>query len=114
MNMGNNVLGPAPKRTKDKYYKIHSKKNFINKSFNHSDASIWSQITITKSNDYIDSYVSLKIRDCDRTVNLSLGCSTDNELNNSIYKINTMIVHLSKLKEAITKAGTKVKELKTK
>lgn len=97
---------------KNKKFKIHSRKDFLNKSWFHSDASVFSQIEVSQSNNFVECYISFKIRDCDRTVNLSFTAMNDNEFKNSNYKIDKLIKHLSVFKENINKAHTRFKQLK--
>jgi hypothetical protein len=74
---------------------LFCRKDFLNRDYLGEDASIFSNIVIYDSG-YSDG--TLKIRDCDKTVRLDLDVRDDNQYDNTLHKINTMIEHLDDLK----------------
>lgn len=93
--------------------KIFYRRDFLNKDFHHSDASIFSNIYFEVSEDNKLKWedISLKIRDCNNTINLELSVEDEGIFENSLYKIDTMISHLKGLRTGLISAREKYKEL---
>lgn len=51
--------------------------------------------------DFEDTWGTVKISDCNRAVSLSFDFSNKKEKDNSIFKINTLVSELTKLKQKI-------------
>lgn len=94
--------------------KIFHRKDFLNKDFYNSDASIFSNIyfEVSKDNKLKWDDISLKVRDCSNTVNLELSVEDEGSFENSLFKIDTMISHLKDLKVGLISARERYKELK--
>lgn len=93
--------------------KIFHRKDFLNKDFHHSDASIFSNIyfEISEDNKFKWEDISLKIRDCRDTISLELSVENEGIFENSLFKIDTMISHLKDLRTGLISARDKYKEL---
>jgi hypothetical protein len=98
-----------------KHHKVFCRRDFINKEFHHSDGSIYSEVEMWEyEKDGVDMGVTLKIRDCERPIHLSLSCTDDEGISNSLYKLDTIIQHLSDLKLGLVKAYEIYKNLREK
>lgn len=93
--------------------KIFYRRDFLNKDFYNSDASIFSNIyfEVSEDNKLKWENISLKIRDCNNTINLELSVEDEGVFENSLFKIDTMISHLKDLKVGLISARI-YKELK--
>jgi hypothetical protein len=80
---------------------LHTRKDFLNLPFHEEDASAFSSLTRSKS--YADCH--LKIRDCDKYIRLELGFSGVEDLENSIYKLTTLIDHITELRANLIERG---------
>lgn len=95
----------------NKEYKIFHRKDFLNGPHQHSDASIFSYIHV-KNSSYGPRYeADLKIRDCNRIINLEVEIYDDRSYKNSIRKLTTLIDHLYELREALHTGREKYLEL---
>jgi len=83
----------------------HHRADFINKHGFHEDASIFSTIVFEDFREAMDWSSSLKIRDCDRTVSLSCWIHNQEDLDNLLFKVNTMVEHLTEYRDAVEKYG---------
>jgi hypothetical protein len=83
---------------------IYCGRDFINKPFCHSDGSIFSKVRVFEYESSVDIDLSLKIRDCDRTITLAFGANTEESFENSLYKVDILIQNLNLFREAIAKA----------
>lgn len=93
--------------------KIFYRRDFLNKDFYHSDASIFSNIyfDVSEGSKLKWEEISLKIRDCSNRINLELSVKDEGSFENSLYKIDTMISHLKDLKVGLISARERYKEL---
>ena len=92
-------------RDKSKKKGFYAKKNFLNKAYYHSDASIYSEVTVEHSEFYIDGSAVLKISDCNKSIFLEVGIEgNDAAFNNVMYKLDTLISHLEGLRDASVEA----------
>lgn len=83
----------------------HSSGEFLNKPGFHSDATIFSEIKIECVDDqYINNDYTLRLRDCNETISIAIGIEDTEELDNVMFKLDTMINHLKKLKKACKEA----------
>ncbi len=86
---------------------LYHNAEFLNSPGYEEDASIFTSIshdTYKHKGIEKDSYwCSLKIRDCDRTITLSIEIGTQEQYKNSIYKVEKIVTHLQKFKEALKK-----------
>lgn len=100
-------------KIKEKTWNIHSKKDFLNKPFHHSDGSIFSQIRIYRDKEGVTSNVQLKLRDCYHTIDLSFGSTLDKqkEHDNALFKIDKIISHLQSFREGLIVGKEKFKEV---
>lgn len=81
--------------------------------FHHSDGSIFSEVELYEYDDSCDLNTLLKVRDCDRVIQLSINPGKDQEtLDNALFKIDTIISHLSTLRGAVLKGYNKYIELR--
>lgn len=93
---------------------IFARKDFLNKDFFESDASIFSNVQfvegVEEEKDWI--YAELKIRDCNKAIALNLNSSSKEKYENSLYKLDTLIEHLTELRSAIVgaRAGKQTKK----
>jgi hypothetical protein len=103
----------APTRSKPNI-ELHSRRDFINLPFCYSDGSITSMIygfqeektnEVGETVNKIDFNISLKIRDCERAINLAFSLNDDpDSYSNCLFKIDTIVNHLQELRMQIQKA----------
>lgn len=85
---------------------IHSYRTFLNKKGFHSNASISTDIT---ESDYgLGFYGTFKISDCNRTIELSIDLDGKADYDNTIYKMNRIILAAESYKKALVKLRPKV------
>jgi hypothetical protein len=92
-------------------HNIHSRGDFLNKPFFHSDGTIFSKIVVDERGKHVDFEPEFKISDCSSTITLSFYLDKDEDYENGIHKINTMINHLEEFKEAFERGGKLYLEL---
>lgn len=105
------------RETKSDTFNVVFERRFLNKENFHSFAAIIGKIKIEKYyNDknllnsyYVTRYVS--ISDCSEKISLELNVETEEEYNNTLYKLDTLIDVFSKLKAGIISTRELVKEL---
>lgn len=92
---------------------IFCRRDFINKEFHHSDASIFSEVLLHLEKDGKSLWedLTLKIRDCDKVVYLQISVEDESSFENSLFKIDTMVSHLQDLRTGLISAREKYKEL---
>jgi len=92
---------------------IFCRRDFINKEFHHSDASICSEVSLHLENNGKSLWedLTLKIRDCDKVVYLQISVEDESSFENSLFKIDTMVSHLQDLKVGLISARERRKEL---
>ncbi len=90
-----------------------SSKAFLNQDGFHSDASICYEISVEQSNSKHKPWAncSLSIRDCTDRVNLELDIHSESSMDNTIYKIDTMMEYLRKVKREIKIARREFEKL---
>lgn len=93
---------------------IHQSADFLNKPFFHSDATIYTCLTINEESIHGGWDASLKIRDCSESVSIYVDADSIEELENSIYKLNTLINSLTKFRSVIIKHGYKFAKMREK
>jgi len=81
-----------------KRIRLFHKKDFLNRPFMGEDASIFSEVVVSKAG---YSHGNIKIRDCSAVVTLDIDLSNPEDYRNTLYKINVMIDHLTKLHECL-------------
>lgn len=93
--------------------KIFCRRDFINKEFHNSDASIFSEISLQLENSgkSLWEYLTLRIRDCDKAIHLQISVEDDSSFENSLFKVDTMMSHLKDLRVGLISAREKYKEL---
>lgn len=85
---------------------IHTYRAFLNKQGFHSNASIATDITDSEyGNGY---YGTFKISDCNRTVELSIDLDNKADYENTIYKMDRIIMAAENYKKAIIKLRPKI------
>ena len=91
---------------------IFARKDFLNKNFFESDASIFSNVQFVEESGEEKEWVfaELKIRDCNKAVSLNLNSSNKEKYENSLYKLDTLIEHLTDLRSAIVGANEKIRK----
>ena len=82
---------------------LYSKAEFLNSQGHEEDASIFTSITEDKYKKETTYWCTLKIRDCDRTINLTIDISSPESYKNASYKIDKIISHLTKFKSELKK-----------
>lgn len=96
---------------KEKRIPLHCRRDFLNKEYFNSDASITTMVSVkTGGGSYrsIDMEVMCRIRDCNHLIDLDFYTPKDDlTFRNNIYKIQTLIDNLQEFKEAY-KEGYKV------
>lgn len=98
---------------------IHHKKAFLNKPYHHSDASILTEIKISKDRTHPEMDVACRLRDCNHTTNLAFSASTypedlhmlSSELKNNEFKVKTLIKNLKEFEKAMKKANKTFKKI---
>ncbi len=92
-------------KSKQELIKFH-RADFINKPGYFEDASIMSAIKVEYyKNGSVYWEGTLKIRDCTSNVSLDVHISKEEDYDNVLHKINTMIAHLSELRDAVAIHG---------
>lgn len=98
-----------------KVHNIHYRADFINKPHFHSDATLFTRIVYTENQKYSPVDVTFQMRDCSSSINLNLDASDVEEWENSDYKLQLILDHVSEFKAALRKAFLmNQKELKKK
>lgn len=86
---------------------IFSRKDFLNLPFHHSDASIWSEVLfvteITEEKTESWHSIELKIKDCTHWISLNLAVEEGKSKENSLFKLTTLIDHLTELRAEVEK-----------
>lgn len=95
-------------------HKIHSRADFLNKPFFHSDGTIFSKIVLSERDKYIDVHVEMKISDCSDKITLNFYFEDEEDHENNLYKIDTMINHLKEFKRALERSSKLYFKLKEK
>jgi hypothetical protein len=88
--------------------KIHSRADFINLPFHGEDGSIFSEIVMYKGKEgkFISNWdATLKLRDCSSVVSFDLWLKNEEDIENTLHKLQVMIDHLTELREKIKQYG---------
>jgi hypothetical protein len=85
---------------------IFTHRAFLNKPGFHSNASLSADITESEYGEGF--YGTYKISDCSRTIELSIDLDTEDDLNNSIFKMDCLILAAEKFKEALVELKPKI------
>lgn len=90
---------------------LFEERRFLNRNGFHSTAAIC--ITINEDGQYKQFSpieVEFSMSDCNRTISLSIDTSSEDELNNSLFKLEQIEEVCRKAKEALEKTRPIIKE----
>lgn len=87
-----------------KHHPIHSRKEFLNKPFYHSDASVFSEVEIWEEEKEVSLGIVLELRDCWKKINLAFSVAEYEDLENSLFKVDTLINHLEVFRPKLIEA----------
>lgn len=103
--------------------KVHGGRALLNQPGHHSTAAIVAEIEDTRDwitgkgrgGDDLQRYnaaplSTFTITDCDNKVNIEVGFDSDNGLENSLYKVDTLIATLRKLRRGLVLEGARYAE----
>ena len=84
---------------------LYCKRSWLNKEDTEGSASLITSIVKSEGEDtsWFDYDCALDIRDCQHTVSLSIHIDSEKELQNSLYKIDTIINDLSTYRNELIK-----------
>lgn len=97
-----------------KTYNVYSKKNFLNRSGHHSDASILSSVQVITNDKWVSLSGTLRMRDCSKTIDLSIDMDNRDNYLNSLEKVRTLIKNLQGFEKGMITGYEKKQELKAK
>lgn len=97
-------------------HNVHSRGDFLNKPFHHSDGTIFSSLVVEKENGNKNSYINweaqFRMSDCNRTIDLNFYLNDEEDHENNLYKVDVMINHLKEFKRALERGGKLYFEMK--
>lgn len=85
--------------------------DFLNKRGYHSDASIFSKLVVSADKKFSEQEFELSIRDCSKQISLAIYAYSEEEMQNVLYKLDTLIDHLSELRSSYESAYRMYDEL---
>jgi hypothetical protein len=94
--------------------KIFADSKLLNKAGFHSTAAIAYNISVEKINNKVFTSGEINISDCSRTINLDLDCSKEKELQNALFKVQTLINTFKSIKTNLKEAYKLYNKLKLK
>lgn len=85
-----------------KKHKVHSKGDFLNLPFQHSDGTIFTSVIYDEGR-YNTPDITCQFRDCSHSIHLSMNVDTEDDLENSLHKVDVIVNNLKEFREALIK-----------
>ena len=79
--------------------RIFNSRDFLNQPGFHNNSSLCT--SVTKSNHGERYYGTYTMNDCSKTISLSIDIGDEEDLNNTLYKLEKIIVGTTKLKNKL-------------